>query len=110
MKLLIALLLFSCGGLTKYDATDQVLIGVNLSLQAVDTHSTVKGLKGGAIEANPIYGKHPSTGRVIATKIVAISLIYLLTSKMQSNERKVFFVLTGLLYAFVVANNNMVLQ
>jgi len=108
-KWVLIVLLFSCGvQQPKYDATDKVLIGINLSLQAMDTHSTVQGLKGGAIETNPIYGKHPSTGTIVATKIVAVSLMYLLTNKMGSTERKTFFILTGLLYAFVVTNNYMV--
>jgi hypothetical protein len=41
--------------------------------QTADAVTTAKALKrGGTVEVNPLYGKHPSTARVVATKAAII--------------------------------------
>jgi hypothetical protein len=46
--------------------------------QTADLVTTVQALNRGAVEANPIYGKHPSTAKLVAASLPMVGLGYLL--------------------------------
>jgi hypothetical protein len=46
--------------------------------QAADLVTTVQALNRGAVEANPLYGKQPSTAKLVAAKLPMVGLGYLL--------------------------------
>lgn len=47
--------------------------------QVADTVSTARALDRGCKEANPLFGSNPSTGTIVAFKIGALGLAYLVT-------------------------------
>lgn len=54
------------------------------ALNAIDALETCTFLsEGTAHEANPLYGKHPSCGKVVAIKAASGALHYFLTSRMR---------------------------
>ena len=55
------------------------LIGGNLA----DVGSTVHALNNGAREGNPLYGEHPSAGRIVGTKLVQTALEALLMKALE---------------------------
>lgn len=72
--------------------------GMMIGGQGLDAASTVKALHDPRLkEANPIYGKNPSTGRVLATKAALVGAGGLLTDKMAKNHPKAAMVASGIL-------------
>ena len=47
--------------------------------QVADTVSTVKALDRGCKEGNPLFGEDPSTGAIVAFKVGALGLAYVVT-------------------------------
>lgn len=54
----------------------------------LDAFSTIRGLGKGLREGDPIYGSHPSIGRVLATKAADAGLGYLLDKKLYPTHPK----------------------
>jgi hypothetical protein len=46
--------------------------------QGADLVTTTQALNRGAVESNPIYGKHPSAAKLVAAKLPMLGLGYLL--------------------------------
>jgi hypothetical protein len=47
--------------------------------QGLDTVTTIAALNRGAVEANGLYGRHPSTAKLVAAKLPMIGVGWLLT-------------------------------
>ncbi len=67
---------------------------------ALDAGTTCAAMsRGGFMEANPIYGSHPSCGRVVATKAAGTGAAAWLSTKLKPKPRK--WVMVGLIGANV---------
>ena len=75
------LLLTSCAHVKdkSWDTTDKVLLVTSTLAVSADTYTTTRMLTNpNNYEMNPIMGKHPSDGRVIATMAVGHALVLLI--------------------------------
>jgi len=73
-------MLGSCAAWEKLPRADKFNLGYNLGVHALDAYTTMEGMDRGAVELNPILGKHPSDGTIIISKVAiaaAITAIYL---------------------------------
>ena len=93
-----------------YDTTEKVLLGTLVVANAGDAITTISGVDRGAVELNPVFGDHPSTGKVVAIKAVAITAMVLCANQMTPKIRKVFLGATSLLFAGVTLHNLNVLK
>lgn len=76
MKTLLPLLLWCCGcAHVPYSKADYAALTFAIAGQAADTWTTERALDHGGYEANPVFGRHPSDGRLILTKLAALGIV-----------------------------------
>lgn len=78
------------------------------ALNAIDVAQTCDGVARGLTEANPLFGKHPSCGKVIGIKVVAGIIHYLVADHMNRrnpHDAKVFQTVSLVVQGGVVAAN-----
>ena len=78
--------------------------------QLADTISTADALDRGCVESNPILGDDPSTGMVVAVKVVSGVVIYYLVEKVLvpkwgTNSRNWAYGLGTILYSGIAVHN-----
>ena len=108
---LIAALFFSVSAQAKEPTWEETkkLEMVYLTLSAVDAIQTIDCLNRNVChEMNPIFGKHPSTERVIGTKIISGILHYLLIREIYEEDprmaRTIQYISIGIQGSVVAAN------
>ncbi|HVN77043.1 MAG TPA: hypothetical protein VMT19_12050 [Thermoanaerobaculaceae bacterium] len=57
-----------------WSSKDRTLAAALIASHIVDVGQTMGALKSGLSEGNPLYGSHPSLGRMVATKLAATGL------------------------------------
>ena len=123
LALLFLVFLSGCAGTGYNDWTEkeQTKYKYFLSLQAVDTLQTYKGLKCTSDkplsecleEANPLYGKSPSVERIVGIKLLSNLLIYAaLTNTNESDlmSRNNILNAMNIGYTLVIINNQIVIN
>jgi len=63
---------------TPYTNKELIWWGISALAMAADTYSTKLRLETGGVEMNPIYGKHPSVGTLIASNAIELFSVYVL--------------------------------
>jgi hypothetical protein len=73
-----------------WDTVSKVEFGVFITLQAIDAAQTRRALAqpDRYEEANPVFGRHPRIGTVIAVKLLAASGVYYMADRMNVNDRR----------------------
>ena len=123
LALLFLVFLSGCAGTGYNDWTEkeQTKYKYFLSLQAVDTLQTYKGLKCTSDmfpsecleESNPVYGKSPSPERIVGIKLLSNLLIYAaLTNTNESDlmSRNNILNAMNIGYTLVIINNQIVIN
>ena len=120
--LTILLLVFLTGctstGYSTWTESEQTKYKYFISLQAVDTLQTYKGLKCTSDkpltecleEANPIYGKSPSLERIVGTKLLSNLLIYYALGGQSNSRRERTLNIMNIGTTLVIINNQIVIN
>ena len=77
---------FLLSGCATWSPTDNALAASLVACNAVDVIQTKKIIDNGGSELNPIYGSHPSVGKLIGIKISVLGLIDWLLNKYPENR------------------------
>jgi hypothetical protein len=76
--------------------------------QGADLVTTIRALNRGAVEANPIYGKHPSTAKLVAGTLPMVGLGYLLHKIAPRNPKLakgIAYAVGGIGVGLAISNN-----
>lgn len=91
---------------TPYDTTEKILFGYMVGLQVADVVTTVIALDRGAEEVNWFFGKHPSTGTIIVSKLAFVGIAYVAINYIDDRTiRKVTLGTIDILMTGVIINN-----
>ena len=120
LALLFLVFLSGCAGTGYNDWTEkeQTKYKYFLSLQAVDTLQTYKGLKCTSDkllsecleEANPLYGKSPSVERIVGLKLLSNLLIYAALRGELDSRRESTLNIMNIGTTLVIINNQIVIN
>jgi hypothetical protein len=98
-----------CYALTScatWTPTQKSVFAVNVGCNAVDGWQTDAAMQDGYYEANPVYGNHPSTGRIAGTKATGMLLqAWALDSMFKQDNRMVPLLVVTAGCAAAVAHN-----
>ena len=74
----------------EWSKTDDALFAGYVALSAYDAAQTDQGIRSGKYhETNPILGKHPTTARLVVTKVAFGGLVYWLADSYPDNRRAI---------------------
>lgn len=106
--MLCAIVLFIAPTSSKaedWSKTDKALIASFIVLETIDVAQTKRCLKlPNCTEGNPIFGKHPSDGQLVAGKTIAVGAIYWLADS-YPEYRTGFLIGANLIQSLVVRHN-----
>ena len=78
--LALALALTGCASLRpdadEWTDLERYSFGLSIAAHAADAATTIDALNGNCVELNPLLGSHPSAGSLIAIKMLALGLQY----------------------------------
>lgn len=75
-RALLALALTGLSGCAGWSNRDMTMMAANVACHATDFQQTRWALDHGYLEANPLLGHEPSTGKMLGVKTVGIFLIW----------------------------------
>ena len=120
LALLFLVFLSGCAGTGYNDWTEkeQTKYKYFLSLQAVDTLQTYKGLKCTSDkplsecleEVNPLYGKSPSVEKIVGVKLLSNLLIYAALRGELDSRRESTLNIMNIGITLVIINNQIVIN
>lgn len=92
-----------------WENQDKYLMTSFIVMQAIDIKQTDKALRDGYVEANPVYGEHPSVVKLVAYKTIGTGLIYWVVD---NNEtiRTESLICVNLIQFFVIKHNYFYVQ
>jgi len=93
-----------------YDTTEKILYGALIATNAADLGTTVVALDRGAVEVNPIVGANPSTGTLLAVKVIGVTLVTIGANLVDHTLRKIFLGGASLVFGGASLNNYNVLR
>ena len=105
---LILAVLSGCSVKPKYslDQLDKALLTTAVVAQIADGYTTMRALDNpDNYETNPLYGEHPSDGKIIAIKVVGIGATFWLAKDLPPTPRKWVLGFLSLLYGGVSFSN-----
>ena len=114
-KIILAILLFSAAGscdaaIREWTEQERKLYHSYIALSAIDTYQTYQMIECQQrphcplVEKNPLIGKRPTKGKVMAVKLVGNALIYRLLDRDDVDREKALRWLNGV-QGFVVVHN-----
>jgi hypothetical protein len=109
LLILFAVLLLNpmdCYSQEPLDTTDKILFANFVLLKVIDVGQTNYALtKSNFHEANPLYGKDPSSAKLWAINAVGVGILYYCTTQLNSSERKYFLAFLNAFQLTVVGLN-----
>ena len=107
MKFFVLVLLFiSIISANDFDTYDKVLFTSFCTLSIIDALNTNYSLKTEKCkEVNFLLGEKPGKTEIYTAKLISISAIYFLGSKLDTKKRKYFFILCNTLYGALLYHN-----
>lgn len=110
MEIIKAILffLFLCNGFAHaedWTTTQKALYGTYIGLNVIDASQTIHASRDGYTELNPIYGSHPSTERVLLTKVFLVGAVGVLADHVPSTPRTLVLGFLNVLQVGVIEHN-----
>jgi hypothetical protein len=89
---------------TKWDKPEKAMLASYAALHVIDYGQTVAALEDGYVEGNPMFGKHPSRGKIILIKaLVCGGTIY--AAHKWKDQRKVLLAF-GIVWGVTAVTHN----
>ena len=109
LLILFAMLIFSFTSSYSQeplDTTDKILFANFVLLKVIDVGQTNYALtKNNFYEANPLYGKYPSSTKLWTINAAGVGILYYFVTQLNSAERKYFLVFLNVVQFAVVGLN-----
>lgn len=104
-RLLLLCAAAALSGCSVWQPAEQRAFAFSMACQAVDLMQTDAALENGMHEANPLLGSHPSDGKLVAAKVVAVAGTFYLAEAVNPENRVTAILLATVPCLYVVAHN-----